>query len=186
MKILKLTFTACILLVVAIGCKKTDFADELPQDPQAASAVFADSLALSSTGPIDISKEKGWISSAAWEVEKQEDFSIYYINVEDVAITPDVVDNGLVLLFKNDNASLSALPVEEDAKTSSRYWYHQVTEGNIMISVDSYGAAVAPDASSNFKYFILSPEKLKELEGKGQSIDFLMNLTYQQAAALLK
>jgi hypothetical protein len=185
MKILQLTFTASVLLLCATSCKKTDFQDELPQEAQITSAALADSTS-SSSASIDISKETGWYSATTWEVEKQEDFSIFYINVPDAAITSEVVDNGLVLLFKNDRSSLSSLPVEENSKSESRYWYHQVTEGNIMISVDSYGAALSPDASSNFKYFILTPEKLQELEAQGQTVESLMNLSYQEASALLK
>jgi hypothetical protein len=128
----------------------------------------------------------GWISSKAWEVENQEDFSIFYINMPDPAITSEVVDNGLVLLFKKGNSSYVALPVEEDSKADSKYWYHQVTEGNIMISADSYGAATSPDAASGFKYFVLTPQKLKELERKGQTVDQLMSLTYEQAATLIE
>lgn len=183
MKILQLTFTASVLLLLATSCKKTDFQDELPQNAQSESGELTDPVS-SSSAPLDLSKETGWQSASTWDVEKQEDFSIYYINVSDAAITSEVVDDGLVLLYKNDKLSLSSLPVEENGKTESRYWYHQVTEGNIMISVDSYGDALSPDASSNFKYFILTPEKLEELEANGQDVDSLMNLSYQQASAL--
>ena len=181
MKILKLTSSACVLFLLAVGCKKTDFYDELPQDEVTAAASIGNSPLGSS---FNVNGE-GWVSSKSWDVENQEDFSIFYINLPEPAITADVVDNGLVLLFKKDNSTLTALPVEEDSKGDSKYWYHQVTEGNIMISADSYGAATSPDANSTFKHFVITPQKLKDLEGKGQTVDQLMSLTYEQAAALL-
>ncbi|HVG12009.1 MAG TPA: hypothetical protein VM843_03350 [Flavisolibacter sp.] len=175
MKILKPSFSILMLLVLATSCKKNDFLDENVPTETAASAP---ELSLNTDS-------SAWYSSSKWDIAAQEDFSVHYINVADNKITADVVDNGLVLVFKQNSAGVAALPVEESGKGESQYWYHQVTEGNLLISADTYGGAKAPDASSTFKYFILTSQSLKTLEANGYTLDRLMGLSYQEASELL-
>ncbi len=179
MKILKPSFSAIVFMVLAVGCRKNDFSSELEQE---ATVTAAASPLPMSTSEAD---STGWNYSADWKVAAQEDFSVYYININEKAITEDVVENGLVLIYKKNEISLTALPVEEGANEQTQYWYHQVTEGNIMISVDAYGATSAPDASTSFKYFIVTPEKIEALEAQGYSAEKLMELTFEEASQLL-
>jgi hypothetical protein len=176
MKILKPSFSILMLLVLATSCKKNDFLDE--NVPTETAAATAPDLSLDTDS-------SAWYSSSKWDIAAQDDFSVHYINVSDDKITADVVDNGLVLVFKQNSAGIAALPLEEGGKAESQYWYHQVTEGNLLISADTYGAAKAPDASSTFKYFILTSQTLKTLEGNGYTLDRLMGLSYQEASELL-
>ncbi len=172
MKILKPSLSVLLLFVFAVSCKKNDFYSEMEEQP---ATVLAATKATA----------QDWQTTAKWNVANQEDFSVFYTNFKNENLTADVIDNGLVLVFKKDGNSVSALPIEEGAKSNSKYWYHQVTEGNILISVDTYGGNTAPDAASSFKYFIITPQKLSDLQANGQTIDKLMNLTFAQAASIL-
>jgi len=172
MKILQPSLSVMLLFVFAVGCRKNDFYSEMEQ-PAVTEVAAAKATA------------QDWQTTAKWNVANQEDFSVFYTSLKDENLTADVIDNGLVLVFKKNGNAVSALPVEEGAKSASKYWYHQVTEGNILISVDTYGSKAAPDAASSFKYFIITPKKLSDLQAKGQTIDKLMNLTLEQAASIL-
>lgn len=138
----------------------------------------------------------GWNAASRWEVADQETFSVRYFTIEDANITADVADNGLVLVFKKSGAAINALPFEEsrltteeeaDASVSensnANYWYHQVTQGSLLISCDEYNAA--PTASSRFKYFVITPEKLQRLQNDGYTTEKLMSLSYTEAATVL-
>jgi hypothetical protein len=179
MKIQKMSLSVLLLIVLASSCRKTDFLEEQQTILTEASTSFAtDSTTDAGTD------SSGWKSSSDWKVAAQESFSVYYLNIVDANITADVVNEGLVLVFKQGDKKSSSLPVEEKSTTGSQYWYHQVTEGNLLISADTYGAAKAPDASSSIKYFIATPQKRAELEQKGYSLDRLMGLSYAEAAEL--
>ena len=172
MKSLKPSIFGMFLLISVVGCKKNDFKDELVNENLLTTATQAKDAA-------------GWASLNKWEFASQEDFSVFYTTIQDAQLTAEVADNGLVLVFKKDGTSVSALPVEEKTKSESHYWYHQITEGKILISVDTYGTSIAPDAAKAFKYFIITPEKLAQLTTTGHSLDQLMNLNHQEAASLL-
>lgn len=178
MKIQKMSLSVLLLIVLASSCRKSDFLEEEQTiNPETSILVNADSA----TGSSDSS---GWKSSADWKVTAQESFSVYYLNIQDANITAEVVDKGLVLVFKKGVKISSSLPVDEKSTSGSQYWYHQVTEGNLLISADTYGDAKAPDASNSIKYFIAGPQKRAELEQKGYSFDRLMSLSYAEAAEL--
>jgi hypothetical protein len=180
MKIQKMSLSVLLLIVLASSCRKNDFLEEQqPIIPEASSSFAADSTNRAGTAD-----SSGWKSSSDWKVAVQESFSVYYLNISDASITADVVNEGLVLVFKQGGKTSSSLPVEEKSTTGSQYWYHQVTEGNLLISADTYGAAKAPDASNAIKYFIATPQKRAELEQKGYSLDRLMSLSYAEVAEL--
>ncbi len=180
MKIQKMSLSVLLLIVLASSCRKTDFLEEQQAITTDASASIADSITRSTTAD-----SSGWRSSSDWKVTAQESYSVYYLNIEDANITADVVNEGLVLVFKQSGKTSSSLPLEEKGTSGSQYWYHQVTEGNLLISADTYGGAKAPDASSGIKYLIATPQKRAELEQKGYSLDRLMSLSYAEAAELL-
>jgi hypothetical protein len=176
MKNLKLPLIGLTLILAVASCKKNDLQEESQpvQTESAASAVITDSV-----------DNIGWQSSANWEASKQENFSVYYFTIDDAKITSDVAENGLVLVYKKNGSAVASLPSEEKGNNSSNYWYHQVTEGNLLILCDAYGAASQPGTNNSFKYFILTPDQLKNLESKGHSSADLMNLTYAEAKGLL-
>lgn len=175
MKNLKLPLIGLTLVIAIASCKKNDYQVDQPvQTESAAPAAKTDSV-----------DNIGWQSSSNWEASKQENFSVYYFNIDDAKITSDVAENGLVLVYKKNGSAVASLPSEEKNNNSSNYWYHQVTEGNLLILCDAYGAALQPGTNNSFKYFILTPDQLKDLEAKGHSSADLMNLTYAEAKALL-
>jgi hypothetical protein len=180
MKNVKLSILGLSLVLLVASCKKEDFKEETLADAPA------------STIGLDEADSVGWNASGTWETADQETFSVRYFSIEDVNITEDVADNGLVLLFKKNGNSVNAMPFEEEGAAASEegiskanYWYHQVAEGGLLISCDVYESAKAPGAENSFKYFIITPEKLKTLEADGHTTEALMGLSYKEAVALL-
>jgi hypothetical protein len=184
MKTLKLPILGFALVLTAASCKKSDF----KEDGSVAPSTTASSINEADT--------VGWKPAAIWETADQETFSVHYFTIEDATITNDVADNGLVLLFKRNGNAINSLPFEEgdthdgmnaDAENSqSKYWYHQVAAGNLLVSCDAYGNDKTPDGASSFKYFVITPQMLQRLEADGYTTEKLMNLNYAEAASLLK
>jgi hypothetical protein len=166
------------LLVAGIGlalmltaCKKSDVLS-----PAAATETVAPATNATSD----------WKTISSWTAETKDKFSIYSGKSENSAVTPAVAANGLVLVYKKSGNSIMALPGEEKNGNSSYFWYYQVSEGNIEILADGYGAAKTPGNEQNFAYFILSADQLSALETKGHSKAELMTLSYESVSALLK
>src|SRR2546423_11644502 len=133
MKNLKLPLIGLTLILAVASCKKNDFQEEA-QPVQTESATSE----VKTNSSVD---NIGWQSSAKWEASKQENFSVYYFTIDDAKITSDVAENGLVLVYKKYGSAVASLPSEEKGNNSSNYWYHQVTEGNLLILCDAYGTA---------------------------------------------
>jgi hypothetical protein len=178
MKNPKLPISLLLLIVLGASCKKSDF-----QDDKASSSLATTNTVAVANPAVD---SIGWNSSAKWDVAKQDNYSVYYFNIKDDKITDNVAENGLVLVYKKNGSSVSALPVEEKGTgSSSMYWYHQITEGNIMITVDAYGTSTEPASANTFKYFVITPEQLKSLEAKSYNAASLMNLSYNEVKSVL-
>jgi len=127
-----------------------------------------------------------WKTLNNWSSESEEKYTVYSNSVEDQNITSSVASKGLVLAYKKTSGSIATLPSDEKTANGSYFWYYQISNGNIVFSADAYGQAGKPGAEQNFAYFIVSPEKLKDLEAKGYSKAQVMKLSYENAAALLK
>jgi hypothetical protein len=153
MKNVKLPILGLSLVLLITSCKKDDFKEEALTDAPA------------SVIGLDGADSVGWKTSGAWESADQETFSVRYFSIDDANITDDVVENGLVLLFKKNGTS--------------------VTEGSLLISCDVYEKTKAPGTENSFKYFVVTPEKLQTLEADGHTSEELMGLSYQKAVALL-
>jgi hypothetical protein len=180
MKNVKLPILGLSLVLLITSCKKDDFKEEALTDAPA------------SVIGLDGADSVGWKTSGAWESADQETFSVRYFSIDDANITDDVVENGLVLLFKKNGTSVNAMPFEEEGSAAAEegvskanYWYHQVTEGSLLISCDVYEKTKAPGTENSFKYFVVTPEKLQTLEADGHTSEELMGLSYQKAVALL-
>lgn len=152
-----LTFTAC---------KKTDAAYEASAAPQAETTATTTATA--------------WKAAGEWKTSQQEQFRIQYAILEDKAITAEVAAKGLVLVYAKDASGIQSLPYQ--SSQSDVFWYYQVAEGSVLVSCDVYGSAKA--SAPEFTYFIFSEEKMNELEKSGKSKGELMNLSFEQAAAL--
>ena len=179
MKNSKLPLITLSLVLFFASCKKED------TKQSAESTATATALSAADT--------TGWASISQWQKADQGTFSIHYFTIQDSSITSDVADNGLVLVFKKNGSNINSLPFEETAnastttqETNPNYWYHQVSEGSLLISYDVYKAAATADVANTFKYFVLTPEKLQTLQSSGYTTEKLMNLGYAEVANLLK
>jgi len=133
---------------------------------------------------IEVSKSSDWKLIANWASEKNEKFSTFTSAIEDGNITTDVVSKGLVLAFTKSGNSINALPYQQSGGNDA-YWYYQVSPSSITFLIDAYKENKTLK-STEFKYFIVTPDQLKDLETKGYSRIELMLLTYEDAVALLK
>jgi len=127
-----------------------------------------------------------WKSLNNWSSQSEDQYTVYSNSVTDSSITSSVASQGLVLAYKKTSSSIVTLPSDESASSGSYFWYYQISNGNIVFSADAYGQAEKPGTSQSFAYFVISPEKLNDLQSKGYSKAQLMKLSYENAAALLK
>lgn len=167
MKNLQLSLLAVAAILFAVSCKKTDArpssADENP------STVVNSNLDNS--------------ASIKWDASREETHTVYSTVIADPAVTKDVVANGLVLVYKINGSSVSGLPFTEKNGSSEDYWYYQVANGAIQISVNSKGEA--PSTQNNFKRLVISPDQLSSLQSKGLSKMDLMTSSYDRVSAAL-
>jgi len=153
------------VMLFASSCRKTDVA----QDPL--------NQTTSTAAPAV------WTSLNSWTSAKQEKFTSNSATIQNANITDAVVKDGMVLVFKKSGNEIKSLPFQDKAVNAS--WYYQVANGSITISSDNYGAAQNLNTQS-FAYFVVTPEKLSDLQAKGKSEMDLLALSYEDAAAILK
>jgi hypothetical protein len=162
----KFLFLALGASLAFTACKKTDAAYEATQSHEAK----APEAAAASFKPV-----------ADWKSSQQDKFRIQYGSVQDSAITADIVSNGLVLVYAKDGNNIQSLPFQ--SQQSDVFWYYQIAEGSVLVSCDVYGSAQA--SAPDVRYFIFSKQKLSELEKNGRSKADLVNLSYDEAKALV-
>ena len=165
----KLMVLGLSAVLFASSCKKNDLQNSVAQ-----------------ASPAKAVQSSEWKSISNWSTQSQENYKVYSSNVQDSAISSAVASQGLVLAYKKNGSTVSALPYEEKAGTGSYFWYYQVSQGGIAIMADAYGGATTPANSLGFKYFVISADKLSQLESAGHSKAELMKLSYDEASALLK
>lgn len=168
-KMLALVMGAALLVT---ACKKNDL-----EQTTANQAKTAIAPASAST----------WKSLGNWSSQSQDKYTVYSKQLQDSSITGTVASKGLVLVYKKNGSSIQSLPFEEKgANGASYFWYYQVASGVLSVNADAYGGAQAPSADNSFTYFVVSKEKLTDLESKGHAKSELMTLSYENAASLLK
>jgi hypothetical protein len=157
------------LAVVALlsACRKTDLQANASPEPEAVAVTKA----------VD-----SWKSVGNWSSQTSGNTTTYSSKIEDERLSSEVVNKGLVLVYmKKDNAVVS-LPFSEDGKKIN--WHYQVSDNVLQINGDAAGSGSL--SAEQFTYFVLSPEKIKNLEGEGTSKIDIMSFTYEKAAAILK
>jgi hypothetical protein len=127
-----------------------------------------------------------WKSLSNWSSETGEEATVYSTTIEDPAITADIAANGMVIVFKNSGSGVAAMPYEEAVSGGSYSWYYQIAEGSLTIQAEVSGNVSAPATGQGVHYFILTTDKLKELDTKGHSKEELMKLSFENAQAILK
>ena len=154
-------------MIFASSCKKTDVAQDLSSNQT-----------ISASAPAQV-----WTSLNSWTSAKQEKYTSNSATIQNANITDAVVNDGMVLVFKKSGNEIKSLPFQD--KTVNASWYYQVANGSITINSDNYGAAQNLNSQS-FAYFIVTSEKLSDLQSKGKSQIDLLSLSYEEAAAILK
>jgi len=173
MKKLKLPVLGFGLMLLIASCKKNDAQyGTMPTNPATATAA---------TSVVKASSD--WKTATTWASSKHEKFTTYNSKIADSSITSAVTSSGLILAFAKNSNDVHALPYQQKG-TSDAYWYYQVSKGAITFSCDVYSGSASVNTTT-FQYFVLTAEQLKDLETKGHSKAELMQLSYENAAALL-
>ncbi len=157
----KLFIAGLSVLLFAASCKKTDVSPTKEKQ--------------------NVATASDWKSAADWTSSKEEKYIVNSSKFQDNSISSAIIENGLVLVYMKNASLIEALPSQQ----KDIYWYYQVSENTIEINADVYGTDELEN-KTNFKYFVLTEERLKSLEEKGHSRSELMGLTYEDAATLLK
>lgn len=153
-------------MLLIISCKKED--------------VQKTATANNSLSNINL-KSSQWNSLSNWSSSKTENITTYFSTLSDSAITAEVANAGLVLVYKKNGNDIQSLPFQE--KDSKIYWYYQVSKGSIRISSDNSDGQNL--GSYSFSYFIFTPQQISFLEAKGKTKLNLLQLSYGQAASIL-
>lgn len=166
MKNYKFPFMGFTLLLLIASCKKEDVRQTTSNDVSSAT----------------VSKTSQWNTLSNWSNSSTENVTTYFSKMTDSTVTSDVVNAGLVLVYKKSGSEIQALPFQE--KDSKTYWYYQVSKGSIRINSDNNdGQTLSAQA---FSYIVFSPQQLSKLEASGKSKFDLLQLSYDQATSLLK
>jgi hypothetical protein len=168
MKNYKLPVWGCALMLLMAACKKEDVRQ----------TDLNNGLLSGLT-----SKLSQWNTVTSWSSAATDDGTTFFSNLPDSAITSEIANGGLVLVFRKTGSAIQALPVQE--KDSKTYWYYQVAKGSLRINADNNEGKKNLSAQS-FSYFVITPEKLSALEAGGKTKLDLLQLSYTQAVALLK
>ena len=113
MKNYKLPFLGFALVLLITSCRKED----VRQTNEAESVTSG-----------TVTKAQ-WNSFSTWENLKSENGSTYFSKVSDSSITNEVMNGGLVLVYKKSGSDIQSLPFQE--KESKTYWYYQASKGSI-------------------------------------------------------
>lgn len=167
---MRISLTAALLFLIFSGCKKNEVKSSSHDNTNVISK------------PTSGINESEWQPANEWSGVEQPQYSIFYTNIKSKAVTSDAAEKGMIRVFKINSSGNStesiALPFEETNGAQKLYWYYQVTEGNIMISVDAYGSKTNPAEKTLFKYVILSNDVVDAFEKKGTSKSDLMRMSY--------
>lgn len=173
MKKLQAPIAGLFILSTVLGCKK-----DLQQEMQPEPSQNNQPVAAAAVNPGGIA-QSGWQGSLAWSSVELPSHSVFYTNIK-TDISAETAEQGLVRVFKaTASGTPQSLPFEETVNGHKYYWYYQVTEGNLMISVDVYGSQQNPAEGSLFQSVVLSKTALAGFEAKGSSRSKLMNMPFE-------
>jgi hypothetical protein len=167
-----LSISALALVLVFASCRKSD----LPHNPLAQDK--AKVAAATAAAPVS-----DWKSVGNWTSTRQEKSTSFSAQIKDNALTTANVSTGLVLVYKKEGDAVRSLPYRD--KVTGQYWYYQASENDITINVDAAGTGKINNLAT-FRYFILSEEKIKELEAQGTTKFEIMKMSFDKASSLLQ
>lgn len=137
--------------------------------------------ASSGKAAASVSNTAQW-RSLEWTSSMEDNVTTYSSKITDSAINDNIAASGLVLVFKKNSAGTESLPLQD--KQHDIFWYYQVANGSVRINSDSKSNQNFNGES--FSYLIITPEKLATLEKQGKTKTDLLQLSYEEAMALLK
>ncbi len=163
MKNYRLSLAAFTFILVVASCRKQDVKADMPAASENA-------------------KVSKWAAPGNWSSSKGDNTTTYFSKISDSSVTADVVNEGFVLVFKKNGNDIQSLPLQES--NNQTYWYYQVSKGAIRINSDNNNGQTLNQQS--FSYFVITPQQLSNLEASGKTKLELLQLSYEQAEALLK
>jgi hypothetical protein len=170
---LKTPFAGLAILCTVLSCQKDAQQLNTTDNPPISTAASTQNLNL---------VESDWNKNLTWNKIELPSHTVFYTNVK-TSISAETETQGLIRVFKSSNSSTShSLPFEETIDGQKNYWYYQVTEGNVMISVDVYGKN-NPTTGSAFKSVVLNKEAVTKLEAKGNTRSKLMTTPLETLTA---
>ena len=162
MKKYKVSLVGFALMLMVASCKKEDV--QVKNTPASTTA----------------SPAPQWKSLTNWSTSTSDNQTNYSSKLSDSTITGSVATGGLVLVFKKSGSTIQSLPFQETE--SKTYWYYQVSKGTVQVNSNNNENL----DQQSFSYFVITPEKLSGLEASGKTRLDLLQLSYEQAVALLK
>lgn len=157
-----------LVLLITTSCKKED----------------VQQLNTSKTTSASSGNKGSWNSLSTWSTVKADSSTTtYFSNLSDTAISADVVQSGLVLVFRKTASAIESLPFQD--KSTGTYWYYQVSKNLLRIDGNNKVSGQNADGQA-FSYFVFTPQQISNLEAKGKTRLDLMQLSYDQAVALFK
>jgi hypothetical protein len=174
-KKLQAPFAGLLILLTFFGCRK-----DLQHDNQVESQSLE--LPSSTINATDSNiTESGWQGDLNWTEVSLPSRSVFHTNLIS-EISSETAEKGLVRIFKTTDGgnTLQSLPFEETVNGEKHYWYYQVNEGNVMISVDVYGTQTKPSNSNMFKAIVLNKSALEKFNASGKNASKLMTMSLNE------
>jgi hypothetical protein len=170
---LKTPFAGLVILCTILSCQKDMQHEVSSENKQTVTSSSIQNQIIQSD----------WNKNLSWNKVELPSHTVFYTNVK-TNVSSETEDKGMVRVFKSSNSSTSqSLPFEETVNNHKYYWYYQVTEGNVMISVDVYGSQQNPATTSAFKSVVLTKDAVTNLEAKGNSRTALMTMPLERFAS---
>jgi hypothetical protein len=167
MKTSKIQLIGIALSILAVACTKNDLVSEK-------------NTSANTSG--ESQKTQPAVAASQWSApvaasQQNNKATGYAGSVSDPNITPDIIQNGLVLVFMKDaNAVVHSLPFSETNGGIKTNWYYQVSEGGIQVMSNG---DVEQDVS--LKYYVISNNGMSGLVKSGHSKEDIMSMSYAAA-----
>lgn len=152
------------VLIMTASCRKADVIDQPAEQPAVAAGT---EKATGSDWSVLNNWQSGTVKNSSFQSNK----------ISDARITGEIVNEGLVLVYKKQDNAIVALPYQD--------WFYHISQNSIVIT-HSGNELSQMKTGNSFIYFVISPDQLNELSKSGYSKEKLMQLSYESVAALLK
>lgn len=167
---MKIVSLVCVVIAFLFleGCRKKDSLDPM---------IYSDEVKFNKTG-----NQTSWTTVNNWKETYITGTTIYYSKVPDQKNIHKAFNGGLVLVYKETDDGIKLLPFEEVKAAEKIVWNYQVS--NQAITILCKGHLQKPEVQDRFCYLILSANKMKALEKKGYSKEYLLKLKFDQVYLL--